>query len=101
MVIPTILEPFQGAFTQGRCDANNAIIIIEVLHSIFTKDRRLAHKVPCCAIKLDLSKSYDQFSWTSFLEKVLQVFQFPSHFIWMVMKYVQSTTISIQFNDPI
>lgn len=40
-VMPAILEPFQGPFTEGWCSTYNAILVFEVLYSILTKDQWL------------------------------------------------------------
>lgn len=98
LIMPAILEPFQGDFTQDWCATDNAIMVLEVLHSIITNDRRLANGAPCSAIKLDLSREYDQINW-EFLAQALQAFQFPSSIIQLIMWCLRSTSISIRFNN--
>lgn len=53
-ILPGYLEPNQGAFTQGRGSLDNTLVVLEIIHSILTKDRRLNNGAPCIVIKLDI-----------------------------------------------
>lgn len=50
-IMPHILEMNQGTFTKGG-PVDNACVVLEILHSIITKDRRLSNGKTCLAIKL-------------------------------------------------
>lgn len=42
-IMPNLIHHTQGAFTIGQSALNNALIVHEILHSIITKDKRLAN----------------------------------------------------------
>lgn len=96
-MIPFIIQPQQGAFTQGRSALNNALVVLEVIHSILTRDRRLNNGKPCIAIKLDLCKAYKKLKW-SFILHTLQHLGFPEHFINLVMSCISTSLLSLRFN---
>lgn len=58
-ILSDILNQTQDTFTQCREVYDNAYVVLEIFHSILTKDKRLAKGKPCFAIKLDMTKAYD------------------------------------------
>ncbi|XP_062104132.1 uncharacterized protein LOC133815291 [Humulus lupulus] len=84
-VLPVIVHPNQGAFIQGRSIAHNIMICQDLIKNygrVSTSSR--------CAIKKDLSKSYDTVDWL-FLEGLLEALKFPIKFIgWGTLPVVRS-----------
>lgn len=58
-MLPSIIGPSQRAFMKGRDNLENAYVVLELIHSILVKVKRLANGKPCLAMKLDLTKAYD------------------------------------------
>lgn len=92
-----LLDPCQGAFTKGRGAQDNALVVLELFHSILNFDKRLNIGWPCFALKSDMDKAYDRPSW-EFLHQVLQAFQFPTNFASLIMNCVTTALYAIRFN---
>ncbi|KAA3485256.1 reverse transcriptase [Gossypium australe] len=58
-VVDICIDEAQSAFVLGRFISNNIFIAYEILHSF--KKRRVG-KMSCFALKLDMSKVYDESS---------------------------------------
>lgn len=94
--MPYIIEPTQGAFTKGRNTLDNAHIVLELLHSITSKDKTLNEGKPCIAFKLDMAKAYDRIMW-DFIKQSFVTFGFPNHLIGIIYKCISFTSLSICF----
>lgn len=45
-ILLDLLNPCQGAFTQGRDTLDNAFVVLEIIHSILAKDKRIKNGNP-------------------------------------------------------
>lgn len=95
--MPSIVEPNQGAVTQGGESLDNALIVLECYHSILSKDTILNKEKSCLAIKLDIKKAYDTLSW-EFIQYTLSNFHFPPRISQLILKCISTTSIAIRFN---
>lgn len=88
-----MVSPLQTAFVPGQKGVDNAIIVQEIIHSMFRKRGRGGSM----AIKIDLEKVYDRLG-CSFIRDTLTLFRFLSRLITLIMSCVSSSSISILFN---
>lgn len=72
-------------------------MVLEVIHFILTKDKRLSRGVPTIAIKHDMTKAYDRISW-EFIDFTLRAFHFSYAFWKLIMKCITSVSIAIRYN---
>lgn len=49
-------------------------------------------------MKIDIPKAYDSVHW-AFLEEMMKLLNFPSHFISMIMEFVSSPKLSLMLNE--
>ncbi|XP_074360858.1 uncharacterized protein LOC141701117 [Apium graveolens] len=85
-----IISEKQSAFIEGRLLTDNALIAYEVNHYI---RRKTQGKVGVAGLKVDISKAYDRLEW-SFIEEMLQRFDFPTLWVDRVMNCVKSVSYS-------
>lgn len=71
-LLPTLISPFQGAYTQGRHTSDLFLIAHETLNSM----NHSKAKEGLIAIKIDIKRAFDTISW-NFIDKMLGVFSFP------------------------
>ncbi|KAK3204140.1 hypothetical protein Dsin_018186 [Dipteronia sinensis] len=76
LILGEAISDAQIAFVPGRLISVNAIIGFECLHVMRSKDR----KVELVALKLDMSKAYDQVEW-NFLAEVLLRLDFSKNWV--------------------
>jgi hypothetical protein len=62
-VLPIIISPTQSAFILGRLISDNILAAHEILHTMHS---RMSEKKGFMAVKLDMSKAYDQVEWRFF-----------------------------------
>uniref|UniRef100_A0A803PQY8 Reverse transcriptase domain-containing protein n=1 Tax=Cannabis sativa TaxID=3483 RepID=A0A803PQY8_CANSA len=92
-LLDRLVSPLQSAFVPGRWIAESSLLTQELVHTIKSKKG----KGGLMAIKIDMNKAYDRLEW-KFIEKVLQVFGFHSHFITLIMKCITTISYSILLN---
>ncbi|CAK8579668.1 unnamed protein product [Lathyrus sativus] len=85
----------QSAFVKGRSILDNALISIEVIHSL--KRRKTGNKAHL-ALKIDISKAYDRVDWV-FFRDMLRRMGFAEKWIHWMMICVSSVNYSILVNS--
>ena len=58
-ILPKLINPFQGAFVEGRSIQDNTLIA----HKIFHAFHKQKGKKGLMALKLDIEKAYDKLNW--------------------------------------
>ncbi|GAU33843.1 hypothetical protein TSUD_393510 [Trifolium subterraneum] len=84
----------QSAFVEGRLIIDNALIAIEVIHSL---KRKTQGRRGGLALKIDISKAYDKVDW-GFLRGVMTKMGFTDVWIRWVMMCVSSVNYSVLMN---
>ena len=92
-VMPKIIGPYQSSFVPGRQIVDNIIIYQEALHSMRKKKGEKGYM----AIKIDLEKAYDRFSW-DFIRDTLMEIGLNSEWIRNIMKCIETPSMSILLN---
>lgn len=92
-IMMNIISPFQNAFTPGRRIQDNILLVHEMLHTM----RKTKNKKGAMALKLDLSKAYDQIEW-NFIENTLKLHDFPNWWITRIMQCIKTVTYKILIN---
>lgn len=92
-----VTTPFQNGFIKGRSISDNLILASKLLTFIQKNKKRKKH---WCALKLDIAKVYDKISW-KFLEAILGLMHFPSHWIQLIMSCVRFVSYSLLFNGQL
>lgn len=88
-----LVSPAQTSFVPGRHMTENILIAQEILHSFHTKRGKGGYM----AIKVDLEKAYDRLSWKYIRSSLLDA-GLPLSFIELIMRCVESTSMSVIWN---
>ncbi|KAK9291995.1 hypothetical protein L1049_019947 [Liquidambar formosana] len=94
--LSNIIGPTQSSFILGRLTSDNILITQEAIHCM----KKRKGKKGQMALKIDLSKAYDQVSW-EFLHSVLKEVGLPKTWVSLAMNCVTSTDLSIIWNASI
>ena len=95
--LPHIVSENQSAFVPGRLITDNALIALEVFHSMKNRNRSRKGVV---AMKLDMSKAYDRVEW-GFLRKLLLTMGFDGRWVNLIMDCVSSVSYSFIINGGV
>lgn len=88
-----LISPSQTGFVPGRIIHENIIIAREAMHFM----DRMKSKKGAFAIKVDLAKSYDRFSW-EFIWNTLQEIKIPESMLNVIMHSVTSVETNVNWN---
>ncbi|KAL2937830.1 hypothetical protein RDABS01_021279 [Bienertia sinuspersici] len=96
-ILPQVVTENQSAFVPGRLITDNALIALELFHSMKKRSRGRKGSM---ALKLDMSKAYDRVEW-GFLQKLLLTMGFDGRWVNLVMNCVTSVRYSVILNGGI
>lgn len=89
-----VISHTQSAFIPSRLITDNIIIGYECLHKIRLSKSKKGGWV---ALKLDVSKAYDQVEW-SFLKQAMEVLGFSSNWVDLIMRCITTPSFSVLIN---
>lgn len=93
-ILPDLILPHQSGFIKGRLITDNILIANEILHRFHRSRNKNKHWF---ALKADIKKAYDKFSWR-FLSEVLKQMKFPPHWIQMLSQCISTVTYKVIIN---
>ena len=93
-MLPNIISSTQSTFVPSHLITDNVLVAYETLRTMHSKKRG---KKGALALKLDISKAYDQVEWL-FLEGIMQKMGFLDRWIERVMSCVTKPTFSVLVN---
>lgn len=88
-----IVSPVQSTFVPGRKGVDNAIIVLETIHTISRK----RGKVWYMDIKVDLEKAYDKLEW-GFIHDTLLKVNLHKDLVKLLMSFISTTSTLVLFN---
>ncbi|KAL0300641.1 UNVERIFIED_CONTAM: putative mitochondrial protein [Sesamum radiatum] len=92
-LLDKIISPFQMAFVPGRTINENSIISHEIMHYMLSRKGKKGFM----AIKMDLSKAYDQVEWPLLLQ-ILSNLGFNSRFTSWIKECITTSSFSFLLN---
>ena len=93
-ILPHIISMSQSAFLPDRLITDNVLVAFETMHCI---NQRSKGKEGLMAIKLDMSKAFDQIEW-SCLERIMEKLGFHDRWISLMMMCIKSVSFSVLLN---
>ena len=93
-VLPFVISANQSAFVPGHLITENVMVAFEALH---TMDAWMTGRKGYMALKLDISKAYDQVEW-NFLEVIMLKIGFARRWVDKLMMCVRTVSYSILIN---
>ncbi|XP_075665614.1 uncharacterized protein LOC142635316 [Castanea sativa] len=88
------MGPTKALGLDGRLITGNVLVAYETLHTMLSRKKG---KKGSLALKLDISKAYDQVKWQS-LQSIMEKMVFPANWIERVMSCVTTPSFSILVN---
>ena len=89
-----VIDESQSAFVSSRSITDNVLVAFETMHCI---DQKRKGKEALMAVKLDMSKAYDQVEW-SYLEAIMRKMRFHERWIALMMMCVSTVSYSVLIN---
>lgn len=97
LLLPKHILGSQAVFIPGRSILDNVILAFELLHYM----KRKSHgKLGDVALKVDISKVYDQLDW-GFLEQIMLQLGFTRRWVNLIMLCVHTVKYSVIVNDDL
>jgi len=96
LILPNVISDSQNAFVPNRLITDNTIVAFKVLHGM--RNKRIG-KIGQMAIKLDISKAYDQVEW-EFLRHIMLILGIDAQWVKLAMKTVTTTYFVIVNGEP-
>ena len=93
-ILPHIISMSQSAFLPDRLITDNVLVAFETMHCI---NQRNKGKEGLMAIKLDMSKAFDQIEWFC-LERIMEKLGFHDRWISLMMMCIKSVSYSMLLN---
>ena len=93
-LLPKIITEHQYAFVKDRLITDNILSAFETLHCMKNYE---SGSLSYVALKLDLSKTYDQVKW-NFLEKLMMRMGFNDRWVGLIMTCVKTVTYLVLVN---
>ena len=93
-VLPSIISENQSAFQAGRVITDNILMAFETFH--YMKHHQNG-KSGFMALKLDMSKAYDQVEW-AYLEAIMRKMGFDWRWVKLIMECITTVSYSILIN---
>ena len=96
-ILPAVVSENQSAFVSGRQITDNALVALEIFHSM---KHRFRGKRGHISMKLDMSKAYDRVEW-SFLRALLLRLGFAGTWVQLIIECVSSVRYSFVVNGNV
>lgn len=94
-VLQDVISPAKNAFLKGRNMVDNINLIQDLL-----RHYRRKRASPRCIIKIDFRKAFDFIQWL-FLRHLLLLLGFPTQFVHLIMKCVETTSYFVSMNGDL
>jgi hypothetical protein len=94
LVLPDIISLNQSDFVSGCLITDNVLLAYEMTHFLQNKRARIEGYA---ALKLDMSKAYDQVEW-GFLRKMMSKLGFHQNWVKVVMNFISTVSYRVRVN---